>query len=114
MKARPATAPGKRLLSAKVSSPRQRPKSAWGDATTSYEIVQNQSEISNQHKTEHILNQEVLEEIILNPNGLNVQGDYGYSNNAIAASASCRDVFRTRLVYFACNHGTCNHYIYYT
>ncbi|XP_021338850.1 uncharacterized protein LOC110467439 isoform X2 [Mizuhopecten yessoensis] len=41
--ARPSTAPGKRLLSGKMVTPRDRPKSAWGDAATSCDIIQNES-----------------------------------------------------------------------
>ncbi|XP_033760415.1 uncharacterized protein LOC117342372 isoform X2 [Pecten maximus] len=40
---RPSTAPGKRLLSGKMVTPRDRPKSAWGDAATSCDIIQNES-----------------------------------------------------------------------
>lgn len=53
---------------------RDRPKSAWGDAATSCDIVQNESEILTD---EAAYKQHFLESLILTSNGLNVQGDYG-------------------------------------
>ncbi|XP_060065518.1 uncharacterized protein LOC132545864 [Ylistrum balloti] len=69
---RPSTAPGKRLLSGKMVTPRDRPKSAWGDAATSCDIIQNESENLSNDETSY--KQQILDDIILTPNGLNVQG----------------------------------------
>ncbi|XP_069103896.1 uncharacterized protein [Argopecten irradians] len=69
---RPSTAPGKRLLSGKMATPRDRPKSAWGDAATSCDIIQNESE--NLANDEAAFKQLLLDDLILTPNGLNVQG----------------------------------------
>jgi len=70
---RPATAPGKRLLSINVIH-KERPKSAWGDATTTCDILQNESE--NLEYADLFYRNQISEEFLLIPNVLNVQGEY--------------------------------------